>query len=66
MSIAWVVEFGEEPRLWIREGEPGSMVDVTYQLKNAKRFTCLEDARHEILHLGLAGMWKPREIGGGS
>ena len=64
-TIAWVIEYNEEPRVWIREGNPGSL-DVTYQRKNAKRFACLEDARHEILHLGLAGMWQPREIGGGS
>jgi hypothetical protein len=65
MSAAWVIEFDEEPRLWIRDTD-GSIIDVTYQRTNAKRFACLEDARHEILHLGLAGMWKPREIGGGS
>ena len=62
--MAYVIECLGEPKLWIRESAPGSPIDITYQRKNAKRFACLEDARHEILHLGLAGVWQPREIGG--
>jgi hypothetical protein len=64
--MAYVIECDGEPTMWIRDPEPGSIIDVTHQRPNAKRFACLEDARHEMLHLGLAGMWKPREIGGGS
>jgi hypothetical protein len=61
---AYVIERIDYPHMWICEAPPGAVFDVSYQMAKAKRFACLEDARHEILRLGLAGVWKARELGG--
>ena len=60
----WVIEHSASPPCWIAERiHPVSGYDVTFQRKLAKRFTNQEDARHEILRLGLPGSWTVQQIG---
>jgi len=60
----WVIKFEGMSQCWIREGTSlGWPFDVTFQWKLAKRFACEEDARHEILRLGLSGEWTVQPTG---
>jgi hypothetical protein len=66
MPETWVIQYSEVPHCWIMQGKQRSLaeggIDVTWQLKQAKRFTNIEDARHEILRIGLSRDWLPIEI----
>ena len=63
----WVIEYSGMPECWITNSahELPTDIDVTFQRKHARRFACEEDARHEILRLGLPGSWTVQPIGGG-
>jgi hypothetical protein len=55
----FVIRHVSEPPLYIAEAR-GNAYDITYQISKAQRFMCLEDAKHEMLRLGLpAGAWTP-------
>lgn len=60
----WVIEYQSPARCWIREDQGSKTYGVTFQLKHAQRFICLEDSRHEMLRLGLSGDWEPKSYGG--
>lgn len=55
--MTWVIEYFGTPLCWISEARGSAAFDVTFQIKLAQRFTCREDAAHEILRLGLSGQW---------
>lgn len=63
--MTWVIEYNGIPPCWIadRKGSAAAF-DVTFQRSCAKRFLCGEDARHEILHLGLSSAWFANDFGG--
>lgn len=53
-TMIWVIQYTALPPCWIREhGDNTVVLDVTFQRKFAKTFTSCEDARHEMLRLGL-------------
>lgn len=58
----WVIQYEAEGSFcWISEASMGAAFNVTYQFRLAERFTCAEDARHEMLRLGLSGAWRVRD-----
>jgi len=59
----WVVEYDSAARCWLREDQTTRTYGVTFQFKEAQRFMCLEDARHEILRFGLSGAWQAKSYG---
>jgi hypothetical protein len=60
--VAWVIEYYGIPPCWISEAHGSAAFDVTFQRRLAQRFTCREDAAHEILRLGLSGLWRPQDV----
>jgi len=62
----WVIEYLKNCPCWIQENETPTAFDVTYQLKFAQKFVSSEDARNEILRIGLSGDWAPVHYGGRS
>jgi hypothetical protein len=62
--VTWVIEYFGTPPCWISEARGSSAFDVTFQLRLAQRFTCREDAAHEILRLGLSGTWAAQSTWG--
>ena len=61
----WVIEYLKSCPCWIQEQGPLTF-GVTYQLKFAHKFVSSEDARNEILRIGLSGDWGPVHYGGRS
>jgi hypothetical protein len=62
--LIWVIEYLGPPACWIAERKGKSMAfDVTFQRNLARRFTSVEDAKDEILRLGLSGNWFAAQIG---
>jgi hypothetical protein len=61
--MIWTIELAGSPPCWIKrpadESFPGNgtEVRVTFQWKEAQKFTCREDANHEMLRLSLPGSW---------
>jgi hypothetical protein len=62
----WVIQYASHSPCWIQEEERNVSFHVTYQLKFAQRFMSGEDARNEMLRLGLSGDWTPIHYGGRS
>ena len=63
--MIWVIEYLGMPPCWIMDHKHGSAAafDVTFQRSLAQRFTNHEDAKCEILRLGLSGQWLATQIG---
>ena len=61
--MIWVIEYIGMPPCWITEARDSRAFDVTFQRSLAQRFMCQEDAKHEILRLGLSGTWTAQQIG---
>jgi len=59
--MAWVIESVALPKIWITESRGLTPYDITFQLTRAERFLCQEDAKHEMLRLGLGGQWFAQE-----
>lgn len=58
----WVIQYFDTPPCWLSAKNGDAPFDVTWQLKNARSFVNREDARHEILRLGLPGIWVAIQI----
>jgi len=62
MTSAWLIEYTHCSRpCWIANLVNHHSFGVTYNPLLAKRFTNGEDARNEILKLGLSPEWKAAE-----
>jgi len=63
MTPAWLIEYQEYSRpSWIAEEIQHNSFGVTFNPLKAKRFTNGEDARNEILRLGLSSQaWRAVE-----
>jgi len=54
----FVIQFSGSPKFWICESRSENPFGVTFRFSEASRFLCQEDARHEMLRLGLSGEWR--------
>lgn len=62
MTAAWLIEYEECSRpSWIADEIHHHSFGVTFDPRKAKRFTNGEDARNEILRLGLSSAWRAVE-----
>jgi len=62
MTSAWLIEYQScSIPAWISGDVVNHSFGVTYDPKKARRFTNGEDARNEILRLGLAADWQAVE-----
>jgi len=61
---SFLIEYCGTPPCWIAEARISAAFDVTFQKKLTQRFTCAEDAKHEMLRLGLSQVWavKPAQF----
>lgn len=59
---SFLIEYRGTPPCWIAEARASAAFDVTFQRRLAQRFTCAEDAKHEMLRLGLSQAWEVRPV----
>jgi hypothetical protein len=61
----WVIQYNLSPPCWLSRNEATAYggSDVTWNLRQARRFMNREDASHEILKLGLPGVWVAVDVG---